>query len=1031
MAESLRLAAVVEDKFSAPLKKLQDQLKGVGGREHAERMKEQAEAFKKAHENVEKLTESMKRGLEPVMSSLGIGALTLTTALGGITEKSLTVGESLNNLRRLGDTLQVPTQFIKDQEALFQHFGISAAQVDTDLTKAQAAFRDFKKGLGEFHNTLVDYDPNEARRMMGMDSLPAAVEEYERYLNSIRDPVKRARLSALFLGDDAEGIIGTLTKKQYQKVVEETKEGSEKVTAAQLAAAERYEEESIKLQNRISSSWNKIASVTLDGLTNALQVSDKAVETLTEHTSKIEGKYTVPPSKLISSDTWGDIFGKLGKFFSDSDETSEKIQKGEEPSRLDRIMGVVKGPPEAPPSVVKAPDLNPLNMSRDDLEDVRHGFDREAARAEALSKLPIASPPPATTRAFAFDAPRLPRPDKEISLQRADDEIFPKTLGPSATITREASPIDDGGDTEKQTTAQRAIESAAILLGLKDVSLDAERRIADWWRKAILKGMDAGLNPDTPESMAQAAALERQFNPSGYSPARNVEIGGGEGGEGSGGGYKPPAHITPTPEAPEGGGRHQPPAPDGHAGPGNTGAAMTAAMDQLAREGVPHDHLKAAAALLVGQAQMESGLNPNKRHDGGTGYGIYGARDDPRGGKRRSKMLAWLKENGYARNSLEGQQRYMAHEAMTDPTYATTRETLMGASPETLGHDSRTLTKNFERPAVINDRSGATFKAYHAKIQAAEAPHHEAVVPPPHHEGEALADRLVAARALNQKANIPDLSKLSSYPHKDEHLDNVEGFIFHHTASHGTPEQIIQTLNKKRLGVQYVMDRNGKVFQTLPKDARGAHILPSEINNLNNQNTEGMEVIANDDADVTKAQIAAAKSFAARFAKDHPGVQFFGHGEVNPSHKQATEGHSIVEAIRNGLKPVEVPSSVANQAPLEKRTLLNFAHGNVDDDKAHYKPPSWFSYDAQGRGTPDAFKSPQVDNAIKSSSAVDRLISAQMAQVREAGRDPVGGNVNVHLHGPAAKMNVSASVDGNLFKKVSINRGATLPSAMA
>jgi hypothetical protein len=53
--------------------------------------------------------------------------------------------------------------------------------------------------------------------------------------------------------------------------------------------------------------------------------------------------------------------------------------------------------------------------------------------------------------------------------------------------------------------------------------------------------------------------------------------------------------------------------------------AMEAAMDQLRKEGVPEDHLRAAAALLVGQADMESGLNPNATHDNGTGFGIYGA----------------------------------------------------------------------------------------------------------------------------------------------------------------------------------------------------------------------------------------------------------------------------------------------------------------------------------------------------------------------------------------------------------------------
>jgi len=48
MGNDLRLAAVVDDKFSAPLKLLQQQLTQVGGREHATRIKEQSDAFKRA-----------------------------------------------------------------------------------------------------------------------------------------------------------------------------------------------------------------------------------------------------------------------------------------------------------------------------------------------------------------------------------------------------------------------------------------------------------------------------------------------------------------------------------------------------------------------------------------------------------------------------------------------------------------------------------------------------------------------------------------------------------------------------------------------------------------------------------------------------------------------------------------------------------------------------------------------------------------------------------------------------------------------
>jgi hypothetical protein len=150
-----------------------------------------------------------------------------------------------------------------------------------------------------------------------------------------------------------------------------------------------------------------------------------------------------------------------------------------------------------------------------------------------------------------------------------------------------------------------------------------------------------------------------------------------------------------------------------------TSVAMAAMEDQLRREGVPEANVKSAAALLVGQAQAESNLNPNASHDQGTGYGIYGARLG-----RRTAMLEWLKTNGYAPNSLEGQSKYMAHEAMTGKGYGVTRETLRRATPETIDRDSDVVTRNFESPAVANSRyrAGRARDAYRAPAPSTSRP---------------------------------------------------------------------------------------------------------------------------------------------------------------------------------------------------------------------------------------------------------------------------------------------------------------------
>jgi hypothetical protein len=122
--------------------------------------------------------------------------------------------------------------------------------------------------------------------------------------------------------------------------------------------------------------------------------------------------------------------------------------------------------------------------------------------------------------------------------------------------------------------------------------------------------------------------------------------------------------------------------------------AMKIAIDQLAREQVPSDNLKYAAALLIGQALTESGLNPNAIHDNNTGYGIYGARLE-----RKDAMWKWLKDNSYPENSLEGQVRYMVIEAMAKPIC---RQSLLTATSYNQPLGNFILTHFFEAPKIEN-----------------------------------------------------------------------------------------------------------------------------------------------------------------------------------------------------------------------------------------------------------------------------------------------------------------------------------------
>jgi hypothetical protein len=164
-------------------------------------------------------------------------------------------------------------------------------------------------------------------------------------------------------------------------------------------------------------------------------------------------------------------------------------------------------------------------------------------------------------------------------------------------------------------------------------------------------------------------------------------------------------------------GAYQQPSRDKRAGLGERyKQAMRVAEDELRRQGITPEHLHAAAAIMVGNASAESELVPSTRHDQNSGYGIYGARDPLNARShselRRTMMFEWLAKNGYDRNSLVGQTRYMAIEAHKRGGAAW--RALQGATPGNLGGAGRAFEAGFEAPAVINNRNAQIAAAYRA-----------------------------------------------------------------------------------------------------------------------------------------------------------------------------------------------------------------------------------------------------------------------------------------------------------------------------
>lgn len=140
------------------------------------------------------------------------------------------------------------------------------------------------------------------------------------------------------------------------------------------------------------------------------------------------------------------------------------------------------------------------------------------------------------------------------------------------------------------------------------------------------------------------------------------------------------------------------------------------AMDQL----IGYGWSPQAAAGIVGNLVQESGLDPTKVHDNGTGLGIAGWRDPPGSANgRRTQLRQFAAARGTADTDFETQIAFLDHELRNSEKGVGDR--LQGAQTAT---DAATVFIDFERPSgwtSANPRGGHGWAARVANAQGALA----------------------------------------------------------------------------------------------------------------------------------------------------------------------------------------------------------------------------------------------------------------------------------------------------------------------
>jgi hypothetical protein len=123
-------------------------------------------------------------------------------------------------------------------------------------------------------------------------------------------------------------------------------------------------------------------------------------------------------------------------------------------------------------------------------------------------------------------------------------------------------------------------------------------------------------------------------------------------------------------------------------------------------------------------------------------------------------------------------------------------------------------------------------------------------------------------------------------------------FVVHHTGGRGDPASVVNDwrTNRPGVGTQYIMDREGNVHDVAKEFGYSgrSHFLHSTIPGVSNKSAVGMEIVANDDRDITSTQRVNAIRF---IQENYPATPVYGHSEVSPSDR-TDEGVAIANTVR-------------------------------------------------------------------------------------------------------------------------------------
>ncbi|MCD0417278.1 hypothetical protein LOC51_08630 [Rubrivivax sp. JA1024] len=221
--DNLRMRAVVEDGYSAPLADLRKKLRGVNGDSTARSMQRDWKAVGKEVDNVGKglsVGIGALRGIGVASLAAGLGLTGLMRAASAVSSKVFKFSDNARGLRMFSQEVGLSVQQLRVMRLHTEHLGMSWDSAQGNLKSFSTNMFWMRKRWGEAYNELRGMNLGSlAEEMIGAKDNKEALDIAMEGIKNIKDPTLQRRVAETLLGSDMWAVVAREGYAQVQREV--------------------------------------------------------------------------------------------------------------------------------------------------------------------------------------------------------------------------------------------------------------------------------------------------------------------------------------------------------------------------------------------------------------------------------------------------------------------------------------------------------------------------------------------------------------------------------------------------------------------------------------------------------------------------------------------------------------------------------------------------------------------------------------------------------------------------------------------